>query len=237
MSTPLAKDTHTISAMFNHIAPRYDFLNQVMTGGLVNYWYRQLVAELRPHQPKHILDLATGTATFACKMIRTIPSIEQIIGADISEDMLNLAKKRLEKRECRKKIEFVKADATALPFPKESFDSVTCSLGIRNFPHLLKAFEEMYQVLQPQGNIFILELSQPRLSILKSLHYLYTHTMLPIFGKYIAHNKSAYKYLFRSIEEMPQYENLVSIIQSVGFNNVFYKPLSGGIATLFTATK
>lgn len=233
----LDKSNGTVSKMFDQISPRYDLLNRFMTFGIVDYWYKRLAEAVRPSRPKEVVDIATGTASFAIKMLQRIPSIRHITGVDISTKMLAIADERISQLGYQNEISLLKGEVSNLPFVAEAFDTATCSLGIRNFPNLSKAFAEIYRILKPEGTLFLLELSQPPRGLIRSLHRLYIHTVLPLMGKQLAKNRRAYKYLYQSIEAMPRYDELTTLLYRTGYREVSYTPLTGGIATLFTASK
>ena len=233
----LDKDPSTLSKMFDRISSKYDRLNQLMTFGIVDLWYKKLVETMRPARPKILLDIATGTATFAIKMLQRLPSIRHITGLDISTEMLEIAKTRVRQEGYERDLSFVQGEVSHLPFDAETFDAVTCSLGIRNFQDLTMAFTEAYRVLKPCGHFYILELTRPQKRIIRPFYKLYIHKVLPFLGKQFAQDRSAYEYLYKSIESMPLPDELVTLLYRAGFKSVSYRPLTQGIATLFTASK
>lgn len=233
----LDKDPSSLSKMFDRISSKYDRLNQLMTFGIVDLWYKKLVETMRPARPKILLDVATGTATFAIKMLQRLPSIRHITGLDISTEMLEIAKTRVRQEGYERDISFVQGEVSHLPFDAETFDAVTCSLGIRNFQDLTAAFTEAYRVLKPCGHFYILELTRPQKRIIHPFYKLYIHKVLPFLGKQFAKDRSAYEYLYKSIESMPHPDELVTLLYRAGFKSVSYRPLTQGIATLFTASK
>ncbi|KXB34201.1 ubiquinone/menaquinone biosynthesis methyltransferase [Bacteroidales bacterium KA00251] len=233
----LDKDPSTLSKMFDRISSKYDRLNQLMTFGIVDLWYKKLVETMRPARPKILLDIATGTATFAIKMLQRLPSICHITGLDISTEMLEIAKTRVRQEGYERDISFVQGEVSHLPFDAETFDAVTCSLGIRNFQDLTAAFTEAYRVLKPCGHFYILELTRPQKRIIRPFYKLYIHKVLPFLGKQFAQDRSAYEYLYKSIESMPLLDELVTLLYRAGFKSVSYRPLTQEIATLFTASK
>lgn len=233
----LDKDPSTLSKMFDRISSKYDRLNQLMTFGIVDLWYKKLVETMRPARPKILLDIATGTATFAIKMLQRLPSIRHITGLDISTEMLEIAKTRVRQEGYERDLSFVQGEVSHLPFDAETFDAVTCSLGIRNFQDLTMAFTEAYRVLKPCGHFYILELTRPQKRIIRPFYKLYIHKVLPFLGKQFAQDRSAYEYLYKSIESMPLPDELVTLLYRAGFKSVSYRPLTQEIATLFTASK
>lgn len=234
---PPKEHSRSIGRMFDSIAPRYDMLNAIMSLGLFRLWHSRVTKELCAFRPRKVLDLATGTCDLAVGIARNVPSVRQIIGVDISAEMLQLGYKKVQKRGLLKMIDLVKGDATNLPFRENSFDALTCAFGVRNFPELPTCLKEMLRVLRPGGKLVVLELSEPHNKMLRPSYHLYTHVVVPLLGKYLGHNKEAYRYLHQSIEEMPQYEQLAKIIGLAGFEKIRFSPLSKGIVTLFIAEK
>ena len=182
-----------------------------------------------------MLDIATGTGDLAL-LIDKILKPESIIGCDISEGMMQVARNK-----CLKKgitgISFEKEDCTALSYPDGSFDAVTSSFGIRNFQELDKALGEMCRVLKPGGHLAILELSSPVKFPMKQLFKIYSHTILPIYGRIISKDTNAYSYLTATIEAFPQGEAMTEILKKAGFCETSFKRLTFGICTMYFATK
>ncbi len=226
-----------VSGLFDRLATSYDRGNMLISLGLMPFWRNAAIAQLRKIRPKYVLDLATGTADFAEAIAKEIPSIKHIIGADISSEMLKVGRKKIYKKGLSEVITLVEANALDLPFADESFDTVTCAFGFRNFPSISRSLVEACRVLEPGGHLIILELSEPRNKILRSGHHIYTRTLLKILGKYANFDGNACNYLHNTIENTPQYEELAELIRAAGFENISFQPLSTGIATLFVAKK
>lgn len=222
----------SIRALFNGIAPRYDFGNAVLSGNLHRLWNRRLVARVLAANPVHVLDLCSGTGEITKRMISKMPtSLYSLV--DFSETMLEVAKKRL----TSPNVSFCQADAEALPLADSSFDAGVCAYGIRNIQNRNNAFAEVYRVLRPGATFAIAELTRPSGSILKSLHSIYLHTMVPLIGRAITSNEQAYKYLCNSIEAFVPAEQIVKELTASGFGMIEAKPQTFGIATLFFAKK
>jgi demethylmenaquinone methyltransferase / 2-methoxy-6-polyprenyl-1,4-benzoquinol methylase len=152
------------------------------------------------------------------------------LGADFSEEMLTVAKAKGVRR-------VVTADALALPFADRSFDCLTIAFGLRNIKDWSAALREMARVLTANGNLLIMEFSLPSMSILRMLYRFYLHRLMPIFGSFLTRKKTAYDYLGDSIEQFPGGDELVRLIEANGFRDATVKPLTGGIVTIYTATK
>ena len=150
---------------------------------------------------------------------------------------MDIGKKKVAAEKLGNTISFVKGDCLALPFADESFDAVTSAFGIRNFENLDKGLKEMYRVLKKGGALCIIELTTPVCFLMKQLFKIYSHTILPMYGRIISKDKDAYRYLTASIEAFPQGETMVGIIKSAGFNAASFKRMTFGICTIYIATK
>lgn len=225
-----------VAHMFNNIARRYDFLNHFLSLGIDNIWRRKAINRLRdiPAEPV-ILDVATGTGDLAIAALKLNP--QKIIGIDISEEMLNIGIKKIRKKGFQDVIELKKGDCENLEFNNDFFDGITVAFGVRNFENLNKGLSEMYRVLKPGGKAIILEFSKPRVFPVKQLYYFYFKAILPLLGKVISKDRSAYTYLPESVNAFPEREIFIQELESVGFKNSIFKPLSFGIATIYAGVK
>ena len=215
--------------MFGSIARRYDLANHVLSCGADFYWRRRAAEIVAGWRPNWIMDLATGTGDLALTMQRRMPNVE-ILGADFSEEMLAIAKRKGLRR-------IMTADVMNLPFPDRSFDCVTIAFGLRNLPDWNLALGEMGRVINPGGHLLILEFSLPELPILRAGYRFYLHRCLPAVGSFLTKQKGAYTYLGDSIEQFPSGGTMVRLMESVGFNNVAAEPLTAGIVTIYTGKK
>lgn len=222
--------------MFDNIASTYDANNRIMSLGIDRRWRNKGINLLAQHHPRTLLDVATGTGDFAI-LAAGQTGAEHIIGADISEGMMQIGRKKVEKMGLQHVISFQKEDCTQLSFPDESFDAVTVTFGIRNFQNLDKGLCEMCRVLKPGGHLLILELSQPLRFPMKQLFYIYSHVMMPAAGCLIARDTKAYTYLSKSIEAFPQGEQMQHVLKKAGFGQVHWERLTFGVCTLYLATK
>lgn len=236
---PYSKEGHKreqVEEMFDHIAHSYDQLNYTLSFGIDHLWRRKAIRTLASYEPQHILDVATGTGDFALMAYRKLHP-QSLIGIDISEGMMNVGRQKIQKAGLSGQIAFKYDDCTALSFADESFDAVTVAFGIRNFDGLDKGLSEMYRVLRQGGHLVILELSNPRHFPMKQLYHLYSKTIMPLVGKWVSKDSSAYTYLPESIAACPQGEAMASIIRKAGFEQVNFERLTFGICTLYKATK
>ena len=225
-----------VERMFNHIAPTYDQLNHTLSMGIDRSWRRKAIHTLRPYHPQQILDIATGTGDFAILACRELQP-QFLIGADISEGMMEVGREKVQQAGLADKVSFAREDCTALSFADATFDAVTVAFGVRNFEHLDIALGEMCRVLRPNGHLVILALSTPDRFPMKQLFTLYSKVVMPLIGKLISKDNSAYTYLPESIRAFPQGEVMQRSIQNAGFSQVRFRRLTFGICTLYVATK
>lgn len=225
-----------VEEMFDNIAPTYDTLNHRLSWDIDKGWRKKAIKQLAPYKPKKILDIATGTGDFAILSAQMLqPS--QLIGADISEGMMNIGREKVDEMKLNHIISFQKEDCLNLTFEDESFDAITTAFGIRNFQDLDKGLKEMCRVLRKGGHLSIVELSQPVSFPMHQLFKVYSHTILPLYGKLISKDQSAYNYLTATIEAFPQGETMVEVLKKAGFTEAKFKRLTFGICTMYFATK
>lgn len=225
-----------IRRMFDKIAPSYDRLNHALSLGIDRRWRRTAVDALGKHQPQQILDIATGTGDFALLLAKRIKP-QHIVGADISEGMMAVGQEKVKEEGLQNVISFQYEDCMQLSFPDGSFDAVTSSYGVRNFQNLDKGLQEMQRVLRPGGHLLIVELTPPPSFPMKQLFWLYAHVVMPLLGRLISHDDSAYTYLPASMEAFPQPEQMEGILRKAGFTEVQWRRFTFGINTMYLATK
>ena len=225
-----------VEEMFNNIAPTYDTLNHRLSWDIDKGWRKKAIAQLQPFSPRHILDIATGTGDFAILAARMLTP-EKLIGADISEGMMDIGRQKVKRARLAQIISFEKEDCLQLPFPENSFDAVTAAFGIRNFPDLDRGLKEIFRVLKPGGHLSIVELTSPVAFPMKQLFKVYSHKVLPIYGRLVSRDDSAYRYLTATIEAFPQGEQMVGIFKKAGFSEARFERLTFGICTMYLATK
>ena len=225
-----------VEKMFDHIAPTYDKLNHRLSWDIDRGWRKKAIRQLAPYSPKTILDIATGTGDFAI-MAAEMLHPEKLIGADISEGMMQIGREKVVQKGLDNIIAFEKEDCLALSYPDGNFDAVTAAFGIRNFADLDKGLKEMCRVLKPGGHLSIVELTTPVSFPMKQLFHVYSHTVLPLYGRIISRDTSAYSYLTKTIEAFPQGERMVEIFQKAGFSEASFKRLTFGICTMYFAIK
>jgi demethylmenaquinone methyltransferase/2-methoxy-6-polyprenyl-1,4-benzoquinol methylase len=225
-----------VEEMFDNIAPTYDALNHRLSWDIDKGWRRKAIGLLAPFHPQSILDIATGTGDFAILAAQMLHP-EELIGTDFSEGMMNIGKQKVKKLGLDNIVSFKKEDCMAMSFGDNTFDAVTAAFGIRNFQDLDRGLKEMCRVLKKGGHLSIAELTTPVSFPMKQLFHIYSHTILPVYGKLISKDNSAYSYLTATIEAFPQGEKMMEILKKAGFSKVSFKRLTFGICTLYFAEK
>lgn len=224
-----------VAQMFNNISANYDHLNRWISLGSDQNWRKKVLELVKAHQPERLLDIATGTGDLA--ILLTQSGAKQIVGLDLSEQMLAVGEKKIKNLKLDTVIELLQGDSEKLPFENNSFDAVTVAFGVRNFENLEKGLSEILRVLKPNGLFVILETSVPSKFPFKQGYYLFTKLYVPAIGKLISKDKAAYAYLSESAQNFPHGEKLNVILQKVGFTNVSHHPQTLGVATIYQARK
>jgi demethylmenaquinone methyltransferase / 2-methoxy-6-polyprenyl-1,4-benzoquinol methylase len=224
-----------IERMFDNVAGRYDFLNQTLSGGMHNTWRRKAIAQLADIHPKYILDIATGTADLAIAAMVLHPT--KIIGADISEGMLELGRKKIAERKLDGVISLEKGDAENLRFNENEFDAIMVSFGVRNFENLEKGLSNMYKVLKPKGRVMILEFSKPRNLFVKLYYNFHNRVFVQLLGKIFSKDSSAYTYLPASVAAFPEGEAFLETMKKCGYKNTRDIRLTFGIVSIYLGDK
>ena len=225
-----------VAEMFNDIAFRYDFMNRFLSAGIDVRWRKKAIKQLKGLGPKNILDVATGTADVAI-MASAILKPEKIIGIDISDGMLEIGRKKVQKAGLENTIELLNGDSETIKFANDTFDAVTVAFGVRNFQNLEKGLDEIKRVLKPGGKLVVLEFSRPKAAIAKGFYNLYMKIVAPGMGKLVSKNRNAYQYLDESIKKFPEGKNFTAILDDLGYRNIYFKPLSLGICSIYCGEK
>jgi demethylmenaquinone methyltransferase/2-methoxy-6-polyprenyl-1,4-benzoquinol methylase len=232
---PALSKKQQVELMFDKIAFRYDLMNRLLSFGIDVGWRKKMVAALRPFQPTTLLDVATGTADVALMMAPLKP--ESITGIDLSDEMLEIGRKKVADKNLQHLIRLVRADSENLPFESNKFDAATVAFGVRNFENLEKGLSEIYRVLKPGGRFIVLEFSKPKTFPFKQLYHFYFTQICPLLGKWITHDVSAYDYLHRSVNAFPEGDEFLTILKRTGFTQTQCTPLTVGISSLYRASK
>lgn len=225
-----------VEEMFDNIAPTYDTLNHRLSWNIDKYWRRKAIDKLCPYRPKRILDVATGTGDFAIEAARALQP-KELLGTDISEGMMQVGRDKVAAMGLDSVIRFQREDCLALSLADDSFDAVTAAFGIRNFQNLEQGLREMWRVLRKGGHLCVIELTTPVAFPMRQLFSIYSHTVLPLYGRLISKDTKAYSYLTQTIEAFPQGEAMEQILRRAGFAEASFQRLTFGICTLYFATK
>lgn len=225
-----------VEEMFDNIASTYDTLNHRLSWNIDKSWRKKAIRRLAPFSPKTILDIATGTGDFAIMSAKMLLP-KTLIGADISDKMMEIGRQKVKEEGLDGIISFQKEDCLNLTFPSNTFDAVTAAFGIRNFQDLEKGLGEMYRVLKKGGHLCIIELTTPVSFPMKQLFKIYSKVVLPFYGRLISKDSSAYDYLNKTIAAFPQGETMMNILQSAGFTKTSFTRLTFGICTMYIAEK
>lgn len=225
-----------VTDMFDKIAGKYDRMNRFLSVRTDIGWRKKAIRLLKKDKPAHIIDVATGTADMAilaCKMLKP----ENITGIDISERMLELGKKKIEKEGFEKIIQLQRGDSEAINHPPDTFDAGMVAFGVRNFENLETGLAEILRVLKPGARLVILEFSKPRRIAVKTLHNLYMKIVAPQVARWFKQNKEAYHYLTESANAFPDRHSFTDILKKTGYTETSFKPLSLGICCIYTGRK
>lgn len=225
-----------VEQMFDNIAHSYDKLNHRLSWNIDKLWRNTALKRLKPYSPQRMLDIATGTGDFAIQATKTL-NPKELVGVDISEGMMEVGRKKIAQLGMDGVVSFKRDDCMNLSFEDESFDAVTAAFGIRNFGDLEKGLAEMLRVLKTGGHLCIVELTTPVRFPMRQLFKIYSHTVLPIYGRLISKDKTAYNYLTATIEAFPQGETMVEILKKIGYSKATFRRMTFGICTMYIAEK
>jgi demethylmenaquinone methyltransferase/2-methoxy-6-polyprenyl-1,4-benzoquinol methylase len=225
-----------IQQMFGAIAPRYDFLNRLLSFGIDRRWRTKAVRLLKYRDGSRILDVATGTGDVALEIALRTPESVKITGADFCKEMVDLGAIKVATSPYADRIDLKVAPCEDLPFANNTFDSITIAFGIRNVVDRKLGLAEMWRVLRPGGRMIILEFSTPRSLLFRQLYYFYFRRLLPVVGGMFS-RYNAYKYLPDSVLEFPSQEEFSRMMADAGFRNIHLHELTFGIATIYVGEK
>lgn len=225
-----------VAKMFDNIAHSYDKLNHLLSFGIDRSWRREALLTLAPYAPQSLLDVATGTGDFALLAAHLLKP-QHILGVDISAGMLEVGQQKIEAAGLQDIIRLQVEDCMQLSLADECFDAATVAYGVRNFEDLEQGLRELYRVLKPGGHLVIIELTTPQSFPMKQLFTLYSSVVMPLVGRLISKDKSAYSYLPATMKAFPQGEVMSEILLKVGFKRAQFRRFTFGISTLYVATK
>ena len=224
-----------IRDMFDAIAPRYDFLNRVLSGGIDQIWRRNVIKLIASDFPERVLDVATGTGDLA--IMAANYGLESVIGVDISEEMLEVGRGKVVSKGLSEKIDLQTGDAEKLPFSDKQFDAAMVAFGVRNFEDLAGGLAQIRRVLKPGGRLVVLEFSQPKSFPIKQLYSFYGRYILPGIGRLISGDSGAYTYLPESIAVFPEGNDFLEFMSDAGFSELSGRRLTFGIASMYSGIR
>ena len=235
-NTEQQRTRERVKRMFDDIAPTYDRLNHILSLSIDRLWRKRVVRIVRRANAKRILDMATGTGDLAIAMARNIKEAT-VLGADLSPDMLEVAKQKVARAGLTERISLTECDAEHVTLPDESVDAVTVAFGVRNFENREACLRELVRVIRPGGMLVVLEFSNPRNALIGWFYRIYSHKILPAIGGAISHNRNAYQYLPESVDTFPTPEEFMKMLCGAGLTAPKARSQSFGIAQIYTAQK
>ena len=222
--------------LFSEIAPKYDFANHLLSLNIDKKWRRELVRLSEVHSGERVLDVCTGTSEVAIQFAKANP-VGEIVGIDLSEEMLGIAREKIENKELENKIELLKGNALELPFEDSFFDIVSVAFGLRNMGDYDKGISEMVRVLKNAGRLVMLEFSPPTESLFGRIYRFYLSKLIPFFGGVLSGSKEAYQYLSDSVCDFPKPEKIIEVMKKENLKNTYSKKLTAGIVYLYRGQK
>lgn len=228
--------TTQLVRMFNGFSSEYDRFNDLVSMGSAHHWRKKAVSYLKKYEPKAILDIATGTADM-CVVLSNVLNPDTIVGIDISDQMLEVGRTKLEKYNLSAKVELIVEDCADLTFEDQSFDAVTIAFGIRNLEKLSQCLMEIHRVLKPGGHFLIIEVNEPHKEFFTRLYKLYIKLIFMIATKFLAKDKNAYKYLANSMGVFPQGKKLIKILDEYNFSLKKFRRFTFGVCNAYLLRK
>jgi demethylmenaquinone methyltransferase/2-methoxy-6-polyprenyl-1,4-benzoquinol methylase len=235
--TDISKSPDRIAGMFDAIAPRYDFLNHLLSAGIDTRWRRRAIASLQLRGSERVLDLCTGTGDLAINAVRVRPGAARVVGIDFAAAMLQVGREKLIRERLERQVTLVRGDATRIPAADRSVDAITIAFGIRNVDAVAVACTEMHRVLKPGGRLAILEFAVPTTPGVSAVYLWYLRHLLPRIGRAISRHNAAYGYLPASIGAFTAPEEFVKLLRHAGFVDVDPVRLTFGAVILYTARR
>lgn len=226
-----------VAEVFQSVAAKYDIMNDLMSLGIHRLWKRFTIDCSGARAGHKVLDLAGGTGDLTAKFSRIVGPTGQVVLADINDAMLKVGRDKLRDLGIVGNVDYVQANAEALPFPDNTFDIITIAFGLRNVTDKDKALASMYRVLKPGGRLLVLEFSKPTNEMLSKVYDAYSFHLLPKIGKLVANDSESYRYLAESIRMHPNQEVLKEMMQNAGFEQTTYHNLTAGVVALHRGFK
>lgn len=226
-----------VENVFDSVAAKYDVMNDLMSMGIHRLWKRHTIDCSGVRAGHKVLDIAGGTGDLTAKFSRLVGSTGSVTLADINHAMLKVGRDKLRDKGLVSNIDYVQADAEALPFPDNTFDVVTMAFGLRNVTEKQNALDSIFRVLKPGGRLLVLEFSKPISEPLSKVYDIYSFHILPKMGQLVANDAESYQYLAESIRMHPDQETLKGMFEQSGFEQCDYQNLTGGIVALHRGFK
>lgn len=224
-----------VRRMFDRIATRYDLLNHLLSAGSDVYWRNTALDVLDPLPGGCILDLCIGTGDLALAAMRRRNAPDRVVGVDLALEMMRIGQDKT--RRASASIRFVCGDAEALPFRQNAFDGAMVAFGVRNLADIPAGLMGVQRALKPQTRLVVLELSRPRIPVIRQIYQVYFRCVLPYIGGFISGDTAAYRYLRTSVMGFPERERFLDLMDAAGFRHTGFKDLSFGIATVYWGEK
>jgi len=226
-----------VADVFHSVAAKYDIMNDVMSFGVHRLWKRFTIDASNVRPGNKVLDLAGGTGDLTRKFSESVGPAGKVVLADINDSMIKVGREKLHNLGVVGNVEYVQANAQALPFAENTFDLVTIAFGLRNVTDKDEALRSIYRVLKPGGRLLVLEFSKPEQEWLNKAYDFYSFKILPEMGQLIAGDKESYQYLSESIRMHPDQETLKKMMENTGFDQVSFSNMTGGIVALHKGFK
>ncbi|MCM2972290.1 MULTISPECIES: bifunctional demethylmenaquinone methyltransferase/2-methoxy-6-polyprenyl-1,4-benzoquinol methylase UbiE [Larsenimonas] len=226
-----------VADVFHSVASRYDTMNDLMSMGVHRVWKRITIERSGVRRGHKVLDIAGGTGDLTAKFSKRVGDQGQVVLADINSSMLNVGRDKLTDLGLCNNIEYVQANAEALPFESNTFDCITIAFGLRNVTDKAKALRSMARVLKPGGRLLVLEFSKPVNPVFSKVYDEYSFRVLPKLGQWVANDPDSYRYLAESIRMHPDQETLKHMMEQAGLERVEYTNLTGGVVALHRGIK
>ncbi|WP_442322594.1 bifunctional demethylmenaquinone methyltransferase/2-methoxy-6-polyprenyl-1,4-benzoquinol methylase UbiE [Cernens ardua] len=234
---PVEEKAGRVADVFHSVAKRYDVMNDLMSFGIHRLWKRITLERSGVRKGNKVLDIAGGTGDLTRQFVKRVGDSGKVVLADINASMLNVGRDKLIDAGIGHEVEYVQANAEALPFDDNTFDCITIAFGLRNVTDKDKALRSMTRVLKPGGRLLVLEFSKPTNSVLEKVYDQYSFQVLPRVGQLVANDADSYRYLAESIRMHPDQETLKAMMEEAGLDRVEYTNMTGGIVALHRGVK
>ncbi|MBT2661020.1 demethylmenaquinone methyltransferase [Bacillus sp. ISL-45] len=225
-----------VHGVFEKIYENYDQMNSVISFQQHIKWRNDTMKKMDVQKGAKALDVCCGTADWTIALAEAAGKDGEVVGLDFSKNMLKIGEEKLQARNLDQAT-LIHGNAMELPFEDNSFDYVTIGFGLRNVPDYNQVLREIYRVLKPGGMAVCLETSQPTMPGFKQAYRVYFRFIMPMFGKMFAKSYDEYSWLQESAKDFPGMKELAKMFAEAGFNNVEYKPYSGGVAAVHIGRK